>query len=379
MDVATMTQETEANLSIDVSLGERSYPIHIGEKLLGDAGQWLRDAIPGDAAIIITDEHVARHYLHRLTGALGVVDIKCLSFIMSAGEGLKSWENLGDLIDKILTQSPDRNTAIIALGGGVIGDLAGVAASLVLRGLPFIQIPTTLLAQVDSSVGGKTGVNSSYGKNTIGSFYQPKAVLIDTTTLQTLPKRQVLAGYAEIIKYGIISDAEFFTWLLKHGEQVVAGDVELLNHAVATSCRIKAKIVAADETERTGMRAWLNFGHTYAHAFEAELGYGDKLLHGEAVAIGMVMALKLSAKLGHIDASIAQTLNNHLLGIGLRTSPKQVRDMWNVDSLMAHMMHDKKAENGKLAFVLAQSVGRVFTDKQVPEDAVRAVLAEELR
>lgn len=379
MNIMTATPTSSDVKQVQVELGARSYPIFIGEKLLGQAGSYIRAITACRAAIIITDEHVAQFYLHRLTGALASAEIKAASVIVPAGEGTKNMQQLSELLEKILGQSPDRHTAIIALGGGVIGDLAGVAASLALRGLPFIQIPTTLLAQVDSSVGGKTGVNTSYGKNTLGSFYQPKLVLIDTTTLQSLPKRELLAGYAEIIKYGLIYDADFFNWLLDNGEAVIQQQGDALRHAISVSCNTKAAIVAEDELEQTGRRAWLNFGHTYAHAFERELGYTDELLHGEAVAIGMVMALKLSAKLGHVDTSLAAETAQHLTSIGLRTSPKQVRSMWNVDALMQHMRHDKKAQDGKLAFVLNRGIGDVFIDNNIPQSAVYDILTEELR
>ena len=374
-----MTKQSNAQITeLGVDLGARSYPIYIGEKLLNDAAGYLDKHLESKRAIIITDENVGRYYLHRLTGALATAEINTASFILPPGEATKSFEQMQGLLDKIFAQAPDRKTAIIALGGGVVGDISGVAASLALRGLPFIQIPTSLLAQVDSSVGGKTGINSSFGKNTIGSFYQPKAVMIDTTTLQTLPKRELLAGYAEIIKYGLIYDREFFDWLLEHGENIIDGDAEALNYAIFVSCKTKAAIVAMDELEQSGTRAWLNFGHTYAHAFEAELGYGDTLLHGEAVAIGMVMALKLSARLGHADATLADTLEKHLAALGLRTCPKQVQDVWNIDALMAHLAHDKKAEAGKLTFVLLKEIGNVFVEKNVPESTVYDVLAEEL-
>ena len=378
MDHALMTKPSTAEpQQIRVELGARSYDIHIGEKLLGEAGQWLAEMIPSKRAVIVTDENVAQFFLHRVTGALSVAGVNHASIVLPAGEQIKSWDQLGGLIDGIMEQAPDRNTAIIALGGGVIGDLTGAAASLVLRGVPFIQIPTTLLAQVDSSVGGKTGINTTYGKNTVGAFYQPKMVLIDTTTLESLPKRELLAGYAEVVKYGMIRDAEFFAWLLTNGQQIIAGDAAALSHAIAISCQTKAAIVAEDETEQ-GKRAWLNFGHTYAHALELETGYSDELLHGEAVAIGMVMALKLSAKLGHVDATIATQLASHLADMGLKTSPKQLRDTWDIDALMAHMSHDKKAENGKLTFVLAKAIGEVFVAKDVDVSMVRDVLLEEL-
>lgn len=373
----TSVKQQEQLQTLLVELGSRSYSIHIGEKLLGEAGGWLKQIGTNHRAIIVTDENVGQFYLHRLTGALATAGINSASIVLPAGEQAKCWTQLDALIGKIMEQSPDRATMVIALGGGVIGDLAGVAASLVLRGLPFIQMPTTLLAQVDSSVGGKTGINTVYGKNTLGAFYQPKMVLIDTSTLKTLPKRQLLAGYAEVIKYGLIYDAEFFDWLLANGSAVVAGDEDALRHAIAVSCQTKAVIVAEDETEQ-GKRAWLNFGHTYAHAFERELDYSDDLLHGEAVAIGMVMALKLSAKLGHTDATAAEQLEDHLTTIGLRTSPKQVREMWNVDALMQHMTRDKKAQAGKLTFVLAKAISEVFIAKDVDASIVRNVIAEEL-
>lgn len=362
-----------------VELGSRSYDIHIGDRLLPKAGELINKHLNISQAIILSDEHVAKYYLHRLTGSLATAEIRSAPIILPPGEKLKSWQQLEKVIDDMLEQSPDRRTAVIALGGGVIGDLAGLAASLVLRGLPLIQMPTSLLAQVDSSVGGKTGINTHYGKNTVGTFYQPSMVMIDTSTLQTLAKRELLAGYAEILKYGLIYDAEFYAWLMQNGADVVVQKTDALNHAISTSCRIKAEVVAQDETEQNGMRAWLNFGHTYGHALELDMGYSDELLHGEAVAIGMVLALKLSAKLSHAPANLADEVAAHLKQMGMRVSPMEIKRSWNMDALMNYMSHDKKAISGELAFVLLDKIGHVWLDKEVPEEAVREVLQEELR
>ena len=273
---------------LQMKLGARSYDILVGEGLLARAAEYITPKLASPRVIIVTDTTVGPHYATKLAQALQPQGIRVDTLAVPAGEGSKSFASLEQLLDKLLALSPDRKTTILALGGGVVGDLAGFAASILLRGVPFIQIPTTLLAQVDSSVGGKTAVNAKAGKNLIGSFYQPKLVLADTDTLKTLSPRELRCGYAEIIKYGLIMDGDFYHWCLKYGADVVAGKPEQVRYAVLQSCGMKSRIVGEDELE-SAARALLNFGHTFGHALEAETGYGDKLLHGEAVAVGMVM------------------------------------------------------------------------------------------
>ncbi len=374
-----MPTEKKEHTVVHVPLGAASYDVVIGERVISEAGAYLSAVVKCKRAIIVTDDNVASRYLHRLTGSLSSADIRCTSFILPSGEATKSTDQLLKLVHNILSQEPDRHTAVIALGGGVIGDIAGCAASLVLRGLPFVQIPTTLLAQVDSSVGGKTGVNTAYGKNTLGSFYQPKIVLVDISALETLPKRELLAGYAEIVKYGLINDAMFFEWLEVNANSLLGGKVDVLTRAIATSCKAKADIVAEDEREISGKRALLNFGHTFAHALEAETGYGPDLLHGEAVAIGMLMAAMLSEKLKLCGQRTSSRIREHLSSVGLRTNLKDVREMWNVNQLIAHMAHDKKAEHGALNFVLTRGIGSAEVVKGVDKELVRTVITEALQ
>jgi 3-dehydroquinate synthase len=266
---------------------------------------------------------------------------------------------------------------LIALGGGVIGDLAGFAAAITLRGIPYVQIPTTLLAQVDSSVGGKTAIDTPHGKNLVGAFHQPRLVLADVSTLATLPRRQVLAGYAEVAKYGLIDDPKFFAWLEEHGRALVDGDEGLRLEAVATSVRSKAAIVARDERE-TGDRALLNLGHTFGHALEAEVGFGDELLHGEAVAAGMALAFALSARLGLAPQADADRVRRHLRAVGLPAGLKDVRPSWNIDALIAHMRRDKKVRDERIRFVLARGIGKAFVSEGVDTGVVAALLADEL-
>ncbi len=353
--------------SLRVTLLHHSYEIHIGERLLAKAGQYIKPILPGSNVIIISDEMVAKFYLHRLVNSLEEAGVRHRSIIVKAGEATKSLDNFGALMEQLLEQKPDRKTVLIALGGGVIGDLTGFAASVLLRGVPFIQIPTTLLAQVDSSVGGKTGINSKWGKNLIGSFHQPLLVLSDTATLSTLPPRELMAGYAEVLKYALINDATFFDWLDAHTTTDLA-------HAIYHSCKAKAAIVEADEKEQKDIRALLNLGHTFGHALEAECGYDGTLLHGEAVAIGMVMAFELSAQLGLCPASDVEKIKAHYAKAGLPASPLAIRKKWNIDALMEHFTRDKKAEAGKLTFILARGIGKSYVAKDVEPAAVRQLL-----
>jgi len=359
--------------TLRVDLGDRSYDIIIGERLLAQAGDYIAPLLKNKNVIIISDETVAKFYLHRLTHAFEEKNIRARCAIVKPGEGAKSVAAFSELIENLIEQKPDRSTTLIALGGGVIGDITGFAASILLRGIDFIQIPTTLLAQVDSSVGGKTGINSRFGKNLIGSFHQPKLVLADVSTLTTLPKRELLAGYAEMVKYGLINDAKFFEWLEKNGTALLAGNTELMTHAIAKSCAAKAAIVAADEREG-GVRALLNFGHTFAHALEAETGYGDKLLHGEAVAIGMMLAFKLSVAMGVCKEADLKRVQAHYEAVGLPTSPRKIQPKWNLGALMEHFTRDKKAKDGKMTFVLTRGIGKAFINDDIEKKALEHVL-----
>ena len=357
---------------VRVPLDAESYDVRIGRALLGRAGAELADILPQRRAIVISDETVAKAVLPRLATALDAVAIAHETLTVPPGEASKSLSAYGRLAEQVLALRPERRTTIIALGGGVIGDLAGFVAATILRGLPFVQIPTTLLSQVDSSVGGKTGINATAGKNLIGAFHQPKGVLIDPDTLASLPGRELAAGYAEIVKAGLIADADLYRWCEEHGAALLGGDRTLQEQAITRAVAFKAKVVGDDphETRAEGARALLNLGHTFAHAFEAEAGYGGSLLHGEAVAIGLVCAFDLSARLGHAPETLADRVAAHLREVGL---PTRIPDM-QADRLLAHMQGDKKVLDGRLRFILARDIGAAFIDADVPPDAVRATL-----
>lgn len=357
--------------TLRMALGARSYDIVVGRDLIAQAGQWIRPLLPAPRAIIITDATVGKLYAGTLEAALPEVNLSIVT--VPAGEGSKSFHTFEQVIEQVLARQPDRKTTILALGGGVVGDLAGFAASVLLRGIPFIQIPTTLLAQVDSSVGGKTAINSRAGKNLVGSFYQPKLVLADTGALETLSVRERRCGYAEIIKYGLIMRAPFYQWCLEHGADVVAGEDTAVTHAVLNSCRMKAEVVGEDELESAG-RALLNFGHTFGHALEAETGYGAKLLHGEAVAIGMVMACRLSARMGLLPETVEAELTAHLRALGMAATPRDIDHAWDVDGIVRHFAADKKAEGGKLTFIVLDAVGAARVVKDVDAALVREVV-----
>lgn len=360
---------------LHVNLGERGYDIIVGARSLARAGEYMNPLLNGKNVVIVSDSNVARFYLHRLSNALEDAKIRFRSLVVPAGEATKSLSAFAELMENMLEQKPDRRTVLIALGGGVVGDLTGFAASVLLRGVDFIQIPTTLLSQVDSSVGGKTGINSKFGKNLIGSFHQPILVLSDVSTLISLPKRELLSGYAEMVKYGFINDTEFFNWLENNAAALLAGDTALQTQAIVKSCAAKAAIVAADEKEQN-VRALLNFGHTFAHAFEAETGYSEVLLHGEAVAIGMVLAYATSVKLGICPQEDLVRATKHLKAVGLLTSPLEVRKECNIDALMEHFTRDKKAMGGKLTFVLTHGIGKAFIENNVDSGVIRQVLVE---
>jgi 3-dehydroquinate synthase len=354
-----------------VELAERGYDIRIGSGLIERAGEYLAPLVGAAGVVVVTDKTVAGLYLPALERALDAGGIVCRHIVLPPGERTKDFAHLEDLVERLLEMGVERQSVLIALGGGVIGDLAGFAAAILLRGINFVQIPTTLLAQVDSSVGGKTGINGRHGKNLIGSFYQPLAVLADTGTLATLPRREWLAGYAEVVKYGLIRDAEFFAWLEASGQRVLDGDAAALRRAVKTSCAAKAAIVAADERE-AGERALLNFGHSFAHAFEAECGYGEDLRHGEAVAIGMVLAFDLSVRLGLCPASHAKRVRRHFLSVGLPTGPNDIAGRrFRTEDLLTHMARDKKVRDGRLTFVLSRGIGKAFLTREVEAGAVR--------
>ena len=361
---------------IEVALGDRSYQILVGEGLLGEAGRLLKPLLKEPRAFIVTDQRVADLHLLPLVRALETEGVSPRPVVLPAGEGSKDFSHLQRLIDALLDERIERGSLILALGGGVIGDLAGFAASILLRGIGFVQLPTTLLAQVDSAVGGKTGINTRHGKNLVGSFHQPRLVLADIDALSTLPRRDFLAGYAEVVKYGLINDAAFFAWLDDHGSAIRDGDRPARRKAVATSCAAKAAIVSRDEKE-SGERALLNLGHTFGHALEAECGYGDEILHGEAVAMGMCLAFDLSVQLGLCPLEDADRVRRHLAMVGLPTGFEAFSQrIWDPDRLIHHMRQDKKVSGGRIAFVLARGIGRAFLHREVDLAEVRKLLAE---
>ena len=363
---------------IRVELGERGYDIVIGAGLFDEAGRRIAKLRPGAAVVIITDETVAKLHLPRLEQALAAAGVRASRVIFPAGEGSKNYATLERVIEAILATKIERGDLVVALGGGVVGDIAGFAAAVTLRGIDFVQIPTTLLAQVDSAVGGKTGINSRHGKNLIGSFHQPVLVIADTALLDTLPPREFRAGYAEVAKYGLIADAAFFTWLEANWRDVFAGG-EARTHAVATSCRAKAVIVGRDEREG-GERALLNLGHTFGHALEAATGFSDRLLHGEAIALGLTLAFRLSARLSLTDPAEEKRIAAHLAAVGLPTRLTQVPGkLPDAAGLLALMAQDKKVRRGALVFVLARGIGKAFVEPGVEPEVVRQVLDEALR
>jgi len=355
--------------TLDVELGERSYPIHIGAGTLREAGRLLASRLPSSRLIIVSNPVVAAHWLAPLRASLASAGIAAETLLVPDGEAHKSWQTADDVLTRLLEQKAERTTTIVALGGGVVGDLAGFAASIYQRGVPFVQIPTTLLAQVDSSVGGKTGVNHALGKNMIGAFYQPRAVLIDTDCLSTLPDRELSAGLAEVIKYGAIREPAFFDWLEANVDALLARDPSALMHAIGESCRIKAAVVAGDERE-TGARAILNFGHTFAHAIEAAAGYGT-WLHGEAVAAGMVLAADLSRRVTGLAADDAARIALLVARARLPEKPPAIpKSRW-----LELMGRDKKTVGGALRFVLLEALGRAVVRTGVDEATLGAVIA----
>lgn len=364
--------------TIAVALGDRSYDIVVGGNVLASAGALVAPLLRRQPVLIITDETVAGLHLATLRQSFDDAGIASEIIVLEPGEHTKEFSVFASLANQILDFAPERTSTLVALGGGVIGDITGFAAAVTLRGIDFIQIPTTLLAQVDSSVGGKTGINTSHGKNLIGSFHQPRLVLADTGILKSLPLRELQAGYAEIVKYGLLGDADFFQWLEINGEALLAGDEELRRRAIVTSCEAKAKIVAEDEKE-ADKRALLNLGHTFGHALEAETGFGSRLLHGEAVSIGMVMAFDLSSRLGLCTPEDAARVRRHLTTTGLMTGLQNLADQsWSADVLIDHMRQDKKVSDGKISFVLTRAIGDAFITDDVPLKDVHAVLQDAL-
>ena len=358
---------------IPVSLGSRSYDIHVGPDLMAEAGTLLKPFARGPVPVV-TDNNVAFVHLDRFLGVLHDAGIAAKPIILDAGEGTKSFAWLEKLMSQLLASGVDRGGLIVALGGGVIGDLTGFAAGILKRGIAFAQVPTTLLAQVDSSVGGKTAINVPEGKNLVGVFHQPSIVIADTNVLGTLPRRELLSGYAEVAKTAALGNEPYFSWLEAHATDALNGKPEAIVHAVAEACRMKAAIVARDERE-SGERALLNLGHTFGHALETATGFSDRLLHGEGVAIGMALAFKLSTKLGLCPAADTDRLIAHLKATGL---PSEIADIPgerpSTDTLIAAMSHDKKVKDGKLIFVLARRLGTSFVTGDVPVEAVRDVL-----
>jgi 3-dehydroquinate synthase len=360
---------------VEVGLGTRSYEVLIGAGLLDEAGARLAPFARDGRLVVVSDEIVWALQGERLTAGLAAASIEAAPILVPPGEPSKSWAVLSTLLDRLLAHGIERRDHVLAFGGGVVGDLTGFAAAILKRGCNFVQIPTTLLAQVDSSVGGKTGINVAAGKNLVGAFHQPRLVLIDPDCLDTLPPRELRAGYAEVVKYGLIGDADFFAWCEREGGALLAGDPAARQYAIAASVAAKAAIVAEDEKETRGRRALLNLGHTFGHALEAETGFSDALLHGEAVALGMVLAFRFSAERGLCSPEDAKRVEDHLFSVALPTRLSDAGIAADAGALAAHMAHDKKASGGRLPFILARGIGRAFVDHEVEMEEVARFLA----
>ncbi len=358
-------KKSKDEMVINVSLSSNSYDIIIVDGLIQNCAQYIKPKARNGRFLLITDENVAASVLPQFKQHLANANIDISSYILPAGEGSKSWENLQSLCDWLIKNGAERNDHILALGGGVVGDITGFAAHIVKRGCNFIQIPTSLLAQVDSSVGGKTAINSDAGKNLIGAFHQPSLVLIDPQILDTLPKRELSAGFAEVVKYALINDPEFFQWCNENTEAFFNGDSVARAYAIAKSVSAKANIVAADETERSGVRALLNLGHTFGHALEAETGFSDTLLHGEGVALGMILAFRFSEKMGLCPVGRADQIAQLLEKANLPTVLSDCPMDSDGTTLVGHMLHDKKMSAGKLPFLLARDIGQTFFAEDV--------------
>ena len=363
---------------IEVALGERSYPVIIGDGLLARSGELLAPFSKGRALPLVSDENVWSIYGAAIEASLAAAGVEIAAVTVAAGEENKNWEALTQLVDRLLSAGVERGDYVVALGGGVVGDLAGFASSILKRGCGYVLVPTTLLAQVDSSVGGKTAINVAAGKNLVGAFHQPAAVLVDPQLLTTLPEREIRAGYAEVVKYGLIGDSSFFDWCEANGAAVIAGDSEARLSAIEASIRAKSAIVAEDERETSGRRALLNFGHTFGHALEAVTGFSDRLLHGEAVALGMALAFRFSATRGLCPPEDAARVAAHLGAVGLPSNLREAGISPEPCALLAAMAHDKKKADGRLAFILARGIGDAFVDQSVELEEVEAFLEREL-
>jgi 3-dehydroquinate synthase len=370
-----------ADIIVDVALGDRAYDIVIGRGVLQSLGARVAALRPGVRTAIVTDRTVAKHWLEQAEGSLAEAGIPTSRVIVEEGEGSKTYAGLEKVSEALIASRIERNDLVIALGGGVVGDLAGFAAAILRRGVDFVQVPTSLLAQVDSSVGGKTGINSPQGKNLLGAFHQPVLVIADTSVLDTLSPRQFRAGYAEVAKYGVLGDDAFFAWLEANHAEIFSGGAAR-EHAIATSCRAKAAIVLRDERE-TGERALLNLGHTFGHALEAATGFSDRLFHGEGVSVGMVLAAEFSAGLGRISEVDAARIERHLAVVGLPTRLQDIagftqQGLADADALMELMAQDKKVKRGRLTFILLEAIGRAVVANDVEPALVRSFLQQKL-
>ncbi|HVV40587.1 MAG TPA: 3-dehydroquinate synthase [Nitrobacter sp.] len=377
----TVPLKTSEPITVDVALGDRAYDIVIGRDILSSLGRRIAALRPGARVAIVTDKYVATHWLTRTEVALQDAGIATSRIVIDEGEVSKSYEGFEFVCEGLIAAKIERNDLVVALGGGVVGDLAGFAAAVVRRGLDFVQVPTSLLAQVDSSVGGKTGINSPQGKNLVGAFHQPILVVADTAVLDTLSPRQFRAGYAEVAKYGVLGDEPFFAWLEANHAGIFKGGAAR-EHAIATSCRAKVAIVMRDERE-TGERALLNLGHTFGHALEAATGFSDRLYHGEGVAIGMTLAAELSAQLGLIADTDAARVQRHLAAVGLPTRLQDIagarqEGLADADALMALMAQDKKVKRGRLTFILLKAIGQAVVSTDVEPATVRDFLTRKL-
>jgi 3-dehydroquinate synthase len=363
---------------VAVDLGTRSYEVRIGAGLIGRAGAEIAPLLRRKRVAIVTDETVAAAHLPALKAALQAEGIASTALALPAGEGTKGWENLARCTEWLLEEKVERRDIVVALGGGVIGDLVGFSSAILRRGVRFVQLPTTLLAQVDSSVGGKTGINTAQGKNLVGAFHQPSLVLADIGVLDTLPDRDLLSGYGEVVKYGLLGDAAFFDWLEVHGPALRHGDKAARLQAVTRSVEMKAGIVSRDETEE-GERALLNLGHTFCHALEKATGYSDRLLHGEGVAIGCALAFELSSRLGLCSQEDPSRVRAHLRAMGMKVDLADIPgDLPGAEALVALMGQDKKVIDGRLRFILARGIGQAFVAEDVPGDAVLRLLQDAL-
>ncbi|MCA0870126.1 3-dehydroquinate synthase [Seohaeicola saemankumensis] len=364
--------------TVHVSLGDRSYDVEIGPDLIATAGARIAPLLSRPRVSVLTDETVAGLHLDALRDGLSAAGIEMSSLALPPGETTKRWPQFERAVEWLLAEKVERRDIVVALGGGVIGDLAGFAAAVLRRGVRFVQIPTSLLAQVDSSVGGKTGINAPQGKNLIGAFHQPSLVLADTAILNSLPPRDFLAGYGEVVKYGLLGDAAFFDWLEQNGPALAQGDMAARVQAVTRSVQMKADIVARDETEQ-GDRALLNLGHTFCHALESATGYGPRLLHGEGVAIGCALAFELSSRLGLCAQEDPSRVRAHLRAMGMKTDLADIEgDLPDADALLDLMAQDKKVIDGQLRFILARGIGDAFVTSDVPRDGVRKLLQDAL-